>query len=180
MYDGGLLLDPSAVMTMMRIVAAFALLPLWAWPCPAAAQAAPPQPVNWVMEVEPAASGLKAGDAFEAVITATIDDGWHVYAAEEMPDGPQSLQIALGDASLFLPAGALKAPAAAREMDEAFGEVTASYTANTTFRLPVRVPRSMAAGAHDLQVDVAFQACDGRMCLPTRRTTLKKTLTITR
>jgi len=167
-------------MTMMRIVAVFALLPVWAWPGPAAAQAGPPQPVKWAMEVEPAASGVKAGDTFEAVITATIDDGWHVYAAEEMPDGPQSLQIALGDASPFLPAGALKAPAAAREMDEAFGEVTASYTANTTFRLSVRVPRAISAGAHDLVLDVAFQACDGRMCLPTRRITLKRTLTITR
>lgn len=163
-----------------RVVPFLVLLPVWAWPGPAAAQAASPQPVTWALEIEPAAAGVKAGGTFHAVISARIDDGWHVYAAEEMPDGPQPLQIALAETSPFLSGGPLHAPAAAREMDESFGQVTASYTANATFRLPVAVPPSLSAGARDLEVVVAFQACDGSLCLPTRRTSLKTTVTITR
>ncbi len=167
-------------MKTMRLAAYLALLPVWAWPGPAAAQAGPPQPVTWAVGIEPAASGIKAGDTFEAVITLKIDDGWHVYAAEETPGGPQPLQIALADTSPFLSGGPVKAPAAVREMDDSFGQVTASYTASATFRLPVAVPPTLAAGAYDLEIVVAFQACDGSLCLPARKTALKTTLTISR
>lgn len=164
---------------MTRTAAILALLPVWIWPGPAAAQANPPQPVTWAMEIDQPASGFKAGGTFEAAITVKIDEGWHVYAADETPGGPQPLRIALAKRSPFLAAGPLRAPAATRDMDESFGQVTASYHEKTTFRLPAAAPAALAAGPHDLEVDVAFQACNGRLCLPARRTVLKTTLIIT-
>ncbi len=101
-----------------------------------------------------------------------------MYAADEMPGGPQPLRIALAEKSPFLAGGPLRAPVATRDMDESFGQVTASYTEKTTFQLPVAAPAALAAGPHDLEVDVAFQACNGQICLPARKTVLKTTLTI--
>ena len=164
---------------MTRTAAILALLPVWIWPGPAVGQATPPQPVTWVMEVDQPASGFKAGGTFEAAITVKIDRGWHVYAADETPGGPQPLRIALAEQSPFRAAGPLRASAATRDMDESFGQVTASYTEKTTFRLPIAAPAALPAGPHDLAVDVAFQACNGQICLPARKTVLKTTMTIT-
>lgn len=147
---------------------------------PAAGQAGPPQPVNWAMTLARPSAPIKAGGTFEAMITVKIDEGWHVYAADEVPDGPRPLRIALAEKSPFRAGGLLKAPDPEREMDQSFGQVTASYGTDTTFRLPVAVPPGLAAGAHDLVVEVAFQACDGRICLPARATLLKTSITITR
>jgi DsbC/DsbD-like thiol-disulfide interchange protein len=145
-----------------------------------AGQSGPPQPVTWTMQLDKAATAIKAGGTFEAIVAVTIDEGWHVYAADEVPDGPRPLLIALAEKSLFRPGGPLKAPEPERDMDQSFGQVTAFYKADTTFRLPVAVPPGLAAGAHDLVVEIEFQACDGRICLPARATLLKTSITIAR
>jgi DsbC/DsbD-like thiol-disulfide interchange protein len=149
-------------------------------PAPAAGQAKPPQAVAWAMTLAEPATPIEAGGTFEAILTVKIDEGWHVYAVDQMPDGPRPLLIALAEKSPFRAGGALKAPAAEREMDESFGQLTAFYKTDSTFRLQVLAPPDLAAGARDLVVDVAFQACDGRICLPGRVTRLKTSVTITR
>jgi len=143
-----------------------------------AGQTGPPQPVTWTMQLDKAATTVKAGGTFEAIVTVKIDEGWHVYAADEVPAGPRPLLIALAEKSPFRAGGSLKAPDPERDMDESFGEVTAFYKTDTTFRLPVAVPSGLAAGAHDLVVDVSFQACNGRLCLPARVARLKTSVTI--
>ena len=164
---------------MMRTPAALLLLPVWLWPGPAVAQGRPPPPLTWAMKVGQPAAGLKAGDTFEAAITVKVEDGWHVYAADEVPDGPKPLLIKLAEDSPFRGGGKLKAPEPEREMDESFGVVTPFYKADTTFTLPVAVPGNLPAGTYGLVVDVAFQACNGQICLPARTTVLKTTLSIT-
>jgi DsbC/DsbD-like thiol-disulfide interchange protein len=145
-----------------------------------AGQSGPPQPVTWAIALAQPAPPVKAGGTFDAIVTVKIDEGWHVYAADEVPDGPRPLLIALAEKSLFRPGGPLKAPEPERDMDQSFGQVTAFYKTDSTFGLPVAVPAGLAAGAHDLVVEVAFQACDGRICLPARATLLKTSITITR
>jgi thiol:disulfide interchange protein DsbD len=145
-----------------------------------AGQSGPPQPVTWAIALAQPAPPVKAGGTFDAVVTVQIDEGWHVYAADEVPDGPRPLLIALAEESLFRPGGPLKAPEPERDMDQSFGQVTAFYKTDTTFGLPVAVPPGLAAGAHDLVVEVEFQACDGRICLPARATLLKMSITIAR
>jgi len=149
-------------------------------PFPAAGQAGPPQPVNWAMKLTQPAAPIKAGGTFDAIVTVKIDEGWHVYAADEVPGGPRPLLIALAEKSPFRAGGSLKAPDPERDMDQSFGQVTAFYKTDTTFRLPVAVPSGLAAGAHVLVVEVAFQACDGRICLPSRVTRLKTSVIISK
>ena len=143
-----------------------------------AGQSKPPQPVTWTMQLDKAATAIKAGGTFEAIVAVTIDEGWHVYAADEVPDGPRPLLIALAEKSPFSAGGSLKAPDPERDMDESFGQVTAFYKIDTTFRLPVAVPSGLAASTHDLVVDVSFQACNGRLCLPARVARLTTSVTI--
>jgi hypothetical protein len=74
----------------------------------------------------------------------------------------------------------MDAPEPEREMDQAFGQVTSSYTDRAIFRLPIAAAKDSNEGAHPLELDIAFQACDGRICLPSRVTRLKASVIITK
>jgi DsbC/DsbD-like thiol-disulfide interchange protein len=81
---------------------------------------------------------------------------------------------------VFAAAGKFGAPEPEREMDQAFGQITASYTDEATFRLPVAVAAEAPAGPHLLEIDVSFQACDGNICLPAKAVRVKATVTVTK
>jgi len=126
----------------------------------------PPQPITWTLSVEPAGTPLKPGASLKAVVFAKIDEGWHVYAPDETNSGPRPVTITVTANPVFSQAGKMDAPEPEREMDEAFGQITASYTREAIFRLPVTVAAGTAAGTYPLKIDITSQACDGRMCLP--------------
>jgi DsbC/DsbD-like thiol-disulfide interchange protein len=126
----------------------------------------PPQPITWTLSIEPAGTPLKAGSSLKAVVFAKIDEGWHVYAPDEANSGPRPVTITMTANPVFSQAGKMDAPEPEREMDEAFGQITASYTHEATFRLPVTIAAGTAPGMYPLKVEISSQACDGRMCLP--------------
>jgi thiol:disulfide interchange protein DsbD len=148
-------------------------------PAGAAARQGPLQPVKWSIALDPA-SGAAAGGTFTAVVTAVIDEGWHVYAPDEANVGPRPVELTVVKNPIFAAAGKLEAPEPEREMDEAFGQITASYAESATFRLPVAVAAGAPAGSHVLEIDVSFQACDGHICLPAKFVRVKATVPVTR
>jgi thiol:disulfide interchange protein DsbD len=158
-------------------VAAFLAFALVFAPAGAAARQGPPQPVKWALALDPP-SGAAAGGTLTAVVTAAIDEGWHVYAPDEANVGPRPVELTVVKNPVFTAAGKLEAPEPEREMDEAFGQITASYADSATFRLPVAVAADAPAGPHALEIDVSFQACDGNICLPAKAVRVRATMTV--
>jgi thiol:disulfide interchange protein DsbD len=100
------------------------------------------------------------------VVFPKIGEGWHVYAPDEANSGPRPVNITVPANPVFTQDGKMDAPEPEREMDQAFGQITASYTHEATFRLPVTIAAGTAPGTYPLKVEITSQACDGRMCLP--------------
>jgi thiol:disulfide interchange protein DsbD len=144
-----------------------------------ASQQGPPQPVRWSLTLEPESGTVVAGGTLKAVVTAAIDEGWHVYAPDEANSGPRPVTITVTKGDVFEGAGKLDAPEPEREMDEAFGQITASYAGETTFRLPVATAATAPAGTYPLKIEITFQACDGKMCLPAKVVRLEALVTVT-
>jgi DsbC/DsbD-like thiol-disulfide interchange protein len=46
--------------------------------------------------------------------------------------------------------------------------------------MPVAVAADAPAGAHALEIDVSFQACDGNICLPAKSARVTATVTLTK
>ncbi|SEB51261.1 protein-disulfide reductase DsbD N-terminal domain-containing protein [Terriglobus roseus] len=95
---------------------------------------------------------------------ATIQDGWHVYALSQPPGGPTPLKISI-------PAGApyaLQSPVAegkvTKHEDANFKMETLYYLNAVSFTLAVK--KDGAATPETIPVDVRFQACSDRLCLP--------------
>jgi DsbC/DsbD-like thiol-disulfide interchange protein len=149
-------------------------------PCGAEAQQGRPQPVKWSVALEPATGQAAAGGKLVAVVTAAIGDGWHVYAPDESNVGPRPVELTIVKNQVFTAAGRFDAPEPEREMDQAFDQVTASYTEKAAFRLPVAVAADAPAGPHALEIDVSFQACDGNICLPAKAVRVSAIVTVTR
>lgn len=167
----------SSVLSLVVVLLTSVLLS--AAPAGLAVPQGPPQPVKWSLSLEPEAGTIAAGGTLKAVVTAKIDEGWHVYAPDEANSGPRPVRITVVAGPVFSEAGKMDAPEPEREMDEAFGQITASYTGEATFRLPVAAAKDAAPGTHPLKIELTFQACDGRMCLPPKVVKLEAAVTVT-
>jgi DsbC/DsbD-like thiol-disulfide interchange protein len=168
-------LPPFRAAVVLLLAAAASLTPMRAW-----ARQGPPQPVKWSLALDPASGQAAAGGKLVAVVTASIGDGWHVYAPDEANVGPRPVDLTIVRNPVFTAAGRFESPEPEREMDQAFGQITASYTEKATFRLPVGVAADAPPGTHTLEIDVSFQACDGNICLPAKAARVKATVTVTK
>jgi len=140
----------------------------------------PPRQVIWSVTLDPQADARAPGDKLTALVTAKLEEGWHVYAPQELPDGPRPLRIDLVAGGPAETAGAMVSPEPEREFDDAFSQVTAYYKEAATFRVPLAIKTQAKPGAGSIGFDIAFQACDGRMCLPGRTVRLTAPVVVAR
>ena len=97
-------------------------------------------------------------------LTATIQDGWHVYALSQPPGGPTALKISIPAGAPF----ALQTPVAetkvTRHEDPSFKMEAVYYLDAVNLILAVKKEGTPATDS--VPVDVRFQACNDRLCLP--------------
>ena len=122
--------------------------------------------VQWTAKVEPAVA-VKAGANIEAILDAKIEPGWHLYALTQEGGGPQALVIAVPPDSPFKLTGPVIAPLPITAPDANFNIDTQYHAEEATFYVPLAVPAT-AAGRTQLDLDVTFQTCTDRFCLPPR------------
>jgi DsbC/DsbD-like thiol-disulfide interchange protein len=120
-------------------------------------------PIKWTLKGQPA-KPLKAGDKFTLQLTAAIEDGWHLYSTEEMPEGPKPTRIVLIPNQPF-ELSDIDSPAPQRSVDPNFGVETEFYEHSASFALAVQVKRDAASGTHKVVVQVRYQSCTETLCL---------------
>lgn len=97
-------------------------------------------------------------------LSATIQDGWHVYALSQPPGGPTPLKISIPATAPFT----LQAPVAETKVtrhDDPTFKMEAVYYLNA-IDLNVNLKKQGPAAVDLVPVDVRFQACNDRLCLP--------------
>jgi thiol:disulfide interchange protein len=120
--------------------------------------------VRWKASMEPAAV-VTSGSTVEVVLDATIDPGWKMYALTQEGAGPQALRIVSAPESAMAIEGNVIAPLPFTSFDSNFNIDTQYHTESATFYVPVHVPTG-AAGRVPVDLDVTFQTCTERFCLP--------------
>jgi thiol:disulfide interchange protein DsbD len=123
--------------------------------------AAPPDPVAWKIEGAPA-KAAKAGDRFSVRLVAQIQDGWHLYSMKEVADGPVATRIWLAEGQPVQLAGAIQSAPPEMVQDPSFGVEVEQYQGQAEFTLPLRA----TGPAQKLAVNVSYQSCNNRLCLP--------------
>jgi thiol:disulfide interchange protein DsbD len=153
------------------------LMAVAAMACAVQAQEAEPKldPVKWTLSA-PAQAGV--GARIEALVTATVEEGWHLYSLKALEGGPIATQIAMPAPQQFKLAGVIDAPVPLTAHEEAFDMSVEFYFGEVEFRLPVEINRDAKPGAHKLTVTAKYQACDNKQCLPPKTVRLEKTVTL--
>lgn len=131
-------------------------------------------PINFSLKSEAVTRPLKPGDQFALSVVARIKAGWHLYSTTQQPGGPAATRIMLPTGQPFQLAGPIKSPPPLTDFDENFGIDTQFYDESATFIIPVMVKTDARAGKQRLQVNVFFQTCDNRFCLPPRTIKLER------
>ncbi len=120
---------------------------------------------------------VKAGEPFEVVVKATIDGEWHLYSTANDPDaGPYPTQFSSKNTQLEL-AGDVQESKAVIEHDPNFGVDLGWHTSEATFTIPL-VFQSGVEGESMIDLEVLYQVCDDRSCLPPKRKSITRTITV--
>jgi len=127
--------------------------------CFAAQAQRPSEVAKWNAEL----TGTRA-NAQSARLSATIMDGWHVYALSQPAGGPTPLKITIPSGSPFMLAGPIAETQVVRHFDPNFNMETVYYIETANFNLALK--EVDAARGEILPIDVRFQACNDRLCLP--------------
>ena len=148
-------------------IALVAVSAVFGWAFHTRAQETAPQPVQWSAKFAASTATLHPGAKVTLNLTANIDSGWHVYAVSQPPDSPViATDISVPAGQPLALSGDVAAPQAISRMDPTIGKQTDFYEHSAAFALPLKVDKKARAGKHSFEVDVRFQACSDRLCLP--------------
>ena len=121
-------------------------------------------PVHWTAKAS--AATLAPGGRFDVVLSATVDEEWHVYSVTQGPGGPIPTTVAVGPKALFTRDGAILGPAPVTAFDPNFEIKTETYDGAFTLTMPVKLAADVRGGRGTARVEVGYQACTNRLCLP--------------
>lgn len=118
-----------------------------------------------------------AGEIFEITVKATIEGEWHLYSVANDPDaGPYPTQFTSLNPDLEI-AGEVRESEAVIEYDPNFDTDLGWHTSEATFTIPLAF-RTEASGSSMIDVEVLYQVCDDKSCLPPKRKSILQAITI--
>lgn len=123
-------------------------------------------PVSWSLESDAKGKTLKKDETFKAKLKAAIDGEWHLYAVEQPEGGPFPTKITIAENLPFQIDGKSSSPAPITKLDPNFNIETKFFEKSGEFNLPLKAIAE--SNADDLAVNVRYQVCDDKVCLPPR------------
>lgn len=141
--------------------------------------AAPPDPVTWKITDGPV-TPLKPGTKFNVTLTATVTEGWHFYSMKPVAEGPTATRIWVDPGQPFPQAGIIQATTPRIQQDPTFDKEVETYEGEAQFTMPLRVPSKTDTGSQMLVVNVSYQSCNDKICLPPKTIMLTQAIEIRR
>ncbi len=121
-------------------------------------------PVSWSLESDAKGKALKSGANVKAKLKAAIDGEWYLYAVEQPEGGPFPTRITVPENLPFQIEGKPSSPAPITKFDPNFKMETKSFKNSAEFNLNLKTTGE--ANGDDLAINVRFQVCDDKVCLP--------------
>ena len=122
-------------------------------------------PITWSLRTTPSPS-IKPGYKFTAKVTAQMQGGWHIYSTTQGAGGPIPTRFTVPDGQPFKLAGAVSGPRPHVAMDSNFEIKTETYEGSAIFTVRLAVAADASARAQALNINVRYQACNDKNCLP--------------
>lgn len=136
----------------------------------AVAQAQVPNPVSWTFN-----SKKISDNVYEVKMTATIQNGWHLYAQTQPKDAiaiPTTFQFTKNPL-VQLDGGVKEAGKLEKFTDKELGVSANQYSKQVVFTQKVKLKGKAAT---NLSGNVTYQTCDDEKCLPPKTVTFNLAL----
>jgi hypothetical protein len=112
----------------------------------------------------------KAGATINVPVKFKLDKKWYIYGFTMMINsegiGPQQTDVYFTDSTGMVKHGAVIAPKPHTKYDESFEMDVHSYKGSFSCTLPITIDEKAMKGKIQFPIEVAYQLCDGSMCLP--------------
>ena len=118
-------------------------------------------PVHW--SFAPSSKKLRSGSKVTLKLQAHIDPGWHMYAMDQSEQGPVPLTIEASEGG-GVDVLDVKAAKPVTVYDPNFQKRVSLYADHAEFAVTL----SANASSGEPAVEVRYQSCNDRMCLPPR------------
>lgn len=107
----------------------------------------------------------RAGEVFNVLVEATIEGDWHLYSVLNDPNaGPYPTTFSSASSQMAI-AGDVEETEAVIAYDPNFNTELGWHSNRVEFTIPVAF-RSDLEGEHAVHLEVLYQVCDDRSCLP--------------
>jgi thiol:disulfide interchange protein len=106
----------------------------------------------------------KSAGHTEAVLTGKISPGWHVYSITQPPGGPNAASVSVPAGQAFHIQGPITGTQPRSAFDPNFQMKTEFYESSVTLKVPLATESE--ANAQNIRINVRFQTCNDRLCLP--------------
>lgn len=123
-------------------------------------------------------SAVTAGGTVELKIEATIDGIWHLYSATQPPGGPNPTRFSVISGEPFQIHGTIRQTKPTILFDENFGIPTEFFSKRADFWIPLQAAAAAKPGQYDVRLQVIYQVCDDKVCLPPTRVPIPVRLSI--
>ncbi|MBO6536018.1 MAG: thioredoxin family protein [Balneolaceae bacterium] len=134
-----------------------------------------PDPVKF--EVVDAPKEVLAGEVYTIKIDASIEGEWHLYSVLNDPDaGPYPTAFSAKSPN-FIIADEVNESKADIEFDPNFEAELGWHSTFAKFEVPIAVKTEME-GSQTLDIEVFYQVCDDRVCLPPTRKSIIATVEV--
>lgn len=124
-------------------------------------------PISWALAA-PAGASVAPGSTVTLALTATIEDGWHLYSLKLDPGGPIPTSITVPAGQPFTLAGDVVEPLPKSVFEPNFNQVLDYHVEKVTFSVPVKSAPNTAPGKQTVKIRASYQTCNDRLCLPAR------------
>lgn len=133
-------------------------------------------PVSWSI-ANPPKKPVRMGASFVLHLEAEIQTGWHLYSIDQDSGGPIATEISVGENSNF-ELGAVKGPKPIELFDSNFNQRVGFYVGKIEFAVPVQVLAAGVPGSQTLPLQIRYQSCNDKMCLPPKIVKVEATVEI--
>lgn len=132
-------------------------------------------PVQWTLTSED--NRVLPGDSIPLRLTATMQEGWHLYSLTTPAGGPIRTKASL-TANPAVRKWIVYQPTPEKKFDPNFNLDTETFGKEVVFLVSAQLNKDAPIGEQSLTGEVRYQACSDRQCLPPRTKTASLSLVV--
>ncbi len=121
--------------------------------------------VHWSVKIS-SAHALNPAEKVTAILTAKIEEGWHLYSISQPPGGPMATVISVPAGQVVHTQDPIAGPMPQTAYDPNFQMETEFYEQSAQFQVPLIVNDTAKSGPAKVIIDVFYQTCNDTTCLP--------------